>query len=301
MNDEAHRVIVGLFCKRRHLSCEAVAPALSDIICAVTAPYLLMIECLDELDANPTNGLLIKLIDRSYEAAAGALALISIGHLREAEILSRSVFESSVTTAFIVEKKPSERFAQFFRAYVRNERDQNNKWSKDIEVAPMEVRQNHQDRITQKNEAMDAYEQFIESYIAHCDVDHDQTKTWPGLIDRLTELDRRIDYRTVYAAMCSQSHHDAEDVLNYFFANSIVGADGLAKRIEREADTFSIFMVLFGVRWFAESIVKVCQHLDFPTVVAEGINSVKRITAELESTAPYLDTGGFPESWRSRM
>lgn len=301
MNEEARKVILGLFCDRRRLSPEAVPSGLADMICAVTAPYLLMIECLDGLGSDPTNGLCIKLIDRSYETAAGALALISIGHLREAEILSRSVFESSVTTAFIVKEMPSQRFAQFFRSYVRTEREQNLKWAREVEGAPIEVQKDHGSRIIQKNEAMDAYEQFIARYIAHCGIDPNKTTTWPGLIDRLTELGRRIDYRTVYAAMCSQSHHDAEDVLNHFFANSVVGAEEYAERMEREADTFSVFMVLFGLQWFVEAILAVCRHLKFQTVMAEGANSLTRITDELHAVAPYLDTGGFPENWLSKM
>ncbi|PEQ10306.1 hypothetical protein B2G71_23115 [Novosphingobium sp. PC22D] len=94
MNDEAHNFILEFFCKRRRLSESAVPRGLADMICAVTAPYLLMIECLDALDSDPSSGLLIKLIDRAYETAAGSLALFAIGHLREAEILSCSVYES---------------------------------------------------------------------------------------------------------------------------------------------------------------------------------------------------------------
>jgi hypothetical protein len=274
---------------------------LADMICAVTAPYLLMIECLDELGSDPTNGLLIKLIDRSYETAAGALALISIGHLREAEILSRSILESSVTTAFIVKEVPSQRFAQYFRSYLRTEREQNIKWSRDVERLPLKAKTDHHKRINQKNEAMDGYEQFIAVYIAHCGIDPNKTDAWPGLIDRLTKMGRRIDYRTVYKAMCSQSHHDAGDVLNHFYANSVKGAEGYAERMEREADTFSVFMVLFGLQWFVEAILAVCSHLKFPTVAAEGANSLKRITDELHAVAPHLDAGGFPENWLSKM
>ncbi|ATW02367.1 DUF5677 domain-containing protein [Sphingorhabdus sp. YGSMI21] len=297
MNEEAHKFILEHFCEQRSLSPKAIPAGLTDMICAVTAPYFLMIECLDELDSDPTQGLLIKLVSRSYEAAAGSLALAAIGHLREAETLSRSVYESSVTTTYIVQENPAKRFAQFFQYYVRQEREQNRKWSNDVEAEPPTVRKDHEKRISQKNEAMDAYEKFIDLFVEHCGIDLETAKNWPGLIDRLTALGRRIDYRTVYAAMCSQSHHDAEDVLNHFFANSVVGADDIAERMEREANIFSIFMVLFGLQSFVEAMLAVCRHLKFPTVVAEGTNSLKRITDELHVIAPHLDTGEFPENW----
>lgn len=297
MNDEAHNFILEFFCKRRCLAESAVPSGLADMICAVTAPYLLMIECLDALDSDPSSGLLIKLIDRAYETAAGSLALVAIGHLREAEILSRSVYESSATTSYIASETPSLRIAQFFLHYVREERDQNRKWAKDAEDAPLAVRQDHAERIRQKNEAMDTYEAFIDRFVAHCGVNSSQIRSWPVLIDRLSALGRRLDHRTVYAAMCSQSHHDAEDILNHFLANSVVGADGFAERMEREANTFSIFMLLFALRGFIEAIVAVCRHLGFSTVVAEGTISLKRISDELEFVAPHLDNGEFPRNW----
>ncbi len=295
---EAKKVIVNHFCERRGLSQDAISHGLADMICAVTAPYLLMIECLDQLDfSDPSSGLLVKLVDRAYETVAGSLSLIALGHLREAEILSRSVYESAVTTAFISKDNPPARLAQFFRAYVKTEREQNRKWANELEGLPTTIRQDHQERIDNKNISMDHYDQFIDRYIAECEIIPEEASKWPGLIDRLTALGRRIDYRTVYAAMCSQAHHDAEDVLNHFFANSIEGADHLAERMEREADIFSIFMVLFGLQWFVQATLDTCIHLKFPTAISESRKSLKRITGELEKVAPLLDKGEFPNGW----
>lgn len=301
MNEEAHNVILAYFCERRCLSPKAISSGLADMICAVTAPYLLIVECLDSLDSDPSNGLLVKLVHRAYETAAGSLALIAINHLREAEILARSVYESTATTAYIAKELPSLRLAQLFRAYVKEEREQNSKWAKDAEGASPEVWQEHDERIRVKNEAMDAYEQLIDIYISHCRVDPGKATKWPSLIDRLTALDRRIEYRTVYAAMCSQAHHDAEDVLNYFLAHSIEGIKGVSERMEREADAFSIFMVLFGLRSYMEAILAVCSHLKFPTVVVEGLISLKRVTDELQVVSPLLDSGEFPQNWIAKL
>jgi hypothetical protein len=165
-----------------------------------------MIECLHQLDPeDPAGGLLAKLIDRTYGAVAGAMALIALGHIRKAEILSRSVLESAATICFIVNETPPQRLAAFFSAYVRQERDQNRKWEKELPGLPEEVQAEHRSRIDQKSKALDHYERFIEAYIQHCGLDAGKVRDWPGLIDRLTELGRRIDYRTVYAAMCSQA------------------------------------------------------------------------------------------------
>ena len=106
MNKEAHEFILNVFCEQRGVSTAKVSQGLADTICAATKPYLLMVECLDQLDAeDPVGGLLVTLISRTYETSAACLVLIALGQLREAEILSRSVFESAATTDYIVRKE----------------------------------------------------------------------------------------------------------------------------------------------------------------------------------------------------
>ena len=298
MNEEASEAILEHFCKQRGLAVASLSEGAADAICATSAPYLLMIECLDQLEPNdPTGGLLAKLVDRAYGTAAGALALVSLGHVREAETLSRSILESSVTISYIVHQKPQMRLAQFFVAYVKQEREQNRKWELDLQTVPAGERGDHAARIRRKYDALDRYEQFVDLFATHCGLASRAMPGWPGLIDRLTELGRRIEYRTVYAAMCSQAHHDAEDILNFFMVNSVEGMFSLADRMEQETDTFSLFMLLFGLKWFVEATCAVGKHLGFPTVVAEGTVSRDELDRELHMITTHLDSGEFPRRW----
>ena len=298
MNEEAYRAILRIFGDRHGVPMSSMSKGLADTACATSAPYLLMIECLDQLDpTDPTGGLLITLLERTYMTAAGSLVLISHGHLREAEILSRSVLESAATISYIVREAPQERLARFFGAYVNQERDQNRKWKNDLEHAPPGIQQDHRLRIDRKNEALDGYEKIIDDLVSHFGIHMAKAKAWPTLVDRLTALGRRLEYRTVYAAMCSQAHHDAEDILNHFMANCHPDSDRLAARMEREADTFSIFMVLFGLRWFLEAVHDVCTSFNFPTVVVEARTSLERVHRELEMMTEHLDSGEFPKTW----
>ena len=298
MNRQAHEVILNLFCEQRGVSAATVSQGLADMICATTAPYLLMVECLDQLDADdPVGGLLVTLINRTYETASGSFVLIAHGHFREAEILSRSIFESAATIAYIVRKDPAKRLAQFFRAYVGQEREQNRKWKNDIDAVPPEVQRDHLSRIDNKNVALDGYEQLIDGFLRHCETSLEESDRWPKLIGRLSEIGRRLEYRTVYAAMCSQAHHDAEDVLNNFLVNSLEDDDGMAERMEREADSFSVLLVLFGLRWFVDATRSVGDWAKFPSVVTEASVSEQGINHELGLIASHLDSGGFPKSW----
>ena len=298
MNEEAYQAILSTFSDRHGVPPSSMSKGLADTACATSAPYLLMIECLDQLNSeDPTGGLLITLLERTYMTAAGSLVLISHGHLREAEILSRSVLESAATISYIVRESPQERLARFFGAYVSQEREQNQRWKNDLEGSPPEIQQDHRMRIDRKNEALDAYEKIIDELNSHFGIHMTNVNAWPTLVDRLSALDRRLEYRTVYAAMCSQAHHDAEDILNNFMANCHPDADRMAARTEREADTFSIFMVLFGLRWFLEAVHDVCSSFKFPTVIVQAKSSLGRLHRELEMMTKHLDSGEFPETW----
>ena len=100
--------------------------------------------------------------------------------------------------------------------------------------------------------------------------------------------------------MCSQAHHDAEDILNNLMVNSLEDDDGMAERLEQEADSFSIFLVLFGLRWFVEATRSVGAWARFPSVVSEAIVSEEWINRELGLIASHLESGGFPKSWIGR-
>jgi hypothetical protein len=298
VNEEARNVVLEHFCTTRGLRVTALADGLQDVTCAATVPYLLMIECLDQLDpTDPTGGLLAKLVDRTYGTVAGTLALVALGHRREAEILSRAALEGAVTLRYIAEKESELRLAQFFTAYVRQEREQNRKWKNDLHTIHPATQRDHLQRISQKEKALAGYENLVKQFAKHCAVDLQKLGSWPGLIERLTDLGRRIDYRTVYAAMCSQTHHDAEDILNHFIANSIETELDLSDRVEKEIDTFSIFMVLFGVKWFVEALCAVGRRLQLPTVMEQGNISLVRIDHEMFSIASALDADEFPGNW----
>ena len=166
-----------------------------------------------------------------------------------------------------------------------------------FEREPPDVQKDHRSRIDQKNLALEGYDRLIDGFLLHCGTSMEESDRWPKAIDRLSEIGRRLDYRTVYAAMSSQAHHDAEDILNNLWVNSLEDDDGMAERLEQETDSFSIFLVLFGLRWFVEATCSVGAWAGCPSVVSEAIAAEERINRELGLIASHLESGGFPKSW----
>ncbi len=75
---------------------------------------------------------------------------------------------------------------------------------------------------------------------------------WPSVFDRFKHIGKELTYRTVYAALCSQSHNDAEDLLNALVAGTVdEGRHWDRQMIEDEQ--FALYMVLLSLRSLIEA------------------------------------------------
>ena len=300
MNEQAQKAILKHFCNRHTIPQLVVNSVLGDIVCATAAPYLLMIECLDQLDpTNPAAGILVKLVDRTYRTAAGSLVLVRLSHVREAEVLARTVFESATTIAYIVHETPAERISTFFQRYVEQERLEIRKWRSELEGKPRRLRLAHLSRIEQKDMVLNSLDQTISKFRKFLHLPSGKSNHWPNVLERVTELgeENRLEYRMVYSAMCSQAHHDAEDILSHLVVNSSESKEEMTLRLEHETNLFSVFMVLFGLRWFVRATRATCDWLKFPTVIAEALVSEKRLERELEVVGESIELGLVPKHW----
>ena len=78
--------------------------------------------------------------------------------------------------------------------------------------------------------------------------------------DIYKKLDREIEYQTVFRAMCGQSHQNPEDLINSLLY-SITDNMDLEKLAKDEKHCFSIFICLWSMRYFLESML-LCLHLN---------------------------------------
>lgn len=302
MNEQPRKVILEHFCSTRHIPQLPVDSVLGDVICATSAPYYLLVECLDHLDpTNPAAGILVKMIDRIYQTSAGSLVLLRLSQVREAEVLARTVFESATTVAYIARETPEKRISSFFQRYIEKERAEIRRWRNELEGKPRQLELAHLTRIKRRESVLNTLEQTISEFRKYLQLPTSMSNHWPNVLERLTELgqENRLENRTVYSAMCSQAHHDAEDILSHFLVNSIESNDVMALRLENETNLFSVFMVLFALRWFVRSTKATCQWLKFPTVIAKALTSEERIERELEVVGESIELGIVPTHWAS--
>jgi len=299
-----NKPIIKDFLNKRGLSSDLLSSALKKTIVAISNPFFLlgenMIASGVENSSDPVDGLLITTTMREFNTVTGSLALIAIGHLQESEVLARSIVEGVTNTLYIISKDPVDEFLKFFHTYIKTERNHNELWKKSVENINVKEKTAHLKRIAKKDKALDEYESFLNIFSRHIGGIYPPTDEWcSNLYERFKTIGSEVEYRTIYAALCSQSHHDAEDILNKFIVGTAPESVNLSNRLEDETNMFSIFMALFGCRFFIRLVKSLGERYKLKSVILEAERSHKKITRELELVARCLDSGTFAKNWRS--
>lgn len=293
MKESAQKQIMEMFARVNHLDPTNIPVKVKGVIAYSAAPFYLFAECLEPSglsnSPNPIDGLLITLSTRMYNVVSGTLSLLALGRLQQAEILSRTVMESSLTLMYLAQADSGARLVQYFEHYVGQEREQNQKWQKELTELPDEWKFDHEARIKDKNEALDNMALYIEHFAEAIGVKFPSEKGFPNFIGICTALNKAIDYRTVYMAMCSQAHHDAEDILNDLIVGTSPNVSKLSAQLEKETNNFSIFLVMHAVRYYLECLGKIGARYKFSSVGQQTSKSHSVISG----LASEVSFGGF--------
>lgn len=234
---------------------------------------------------------------RNYEYCCGVFGVFLIGQFPSCEALCRTAIEGSVNLHYVSLGDSMNKQIAYFKHHLATERKQNQAWKRSIKESsyPDEAKAYHLQKITEKDESLDHYEYGLKTSLALCDVDFDAVDSkWPNAFDRFKEIGEEVGYRTVYAALCSQAHNDAEDILNKIMARITANVSGMEEAQWVEQYNFSLYLALTALDYHAlasamyiakfgidakeivelkhgitESIVKVMEH--GPRLVSENI------------------------------
>jgi hypothetical protein len=216
-----------------------------------------VIENLKELETDESWALLHAMNERCMEQQAACISLYSNKYFAPAEALCRTVVEAAVNLYYSSIGDSCTHVLTYFRSYIEMERKQNRSWLASVNASayPEEVKNTHRQRIQNKDVALNTYEHvlteaFSQIGIAYGDVGRD----WPSIFDRFKSINKEVEYRTVYAALCSQAHNDAEDLLNDF-VHGVRQIGGAHESQAAEDQNFSLYMVLTALSFLAEATV----------------------------------------------
>jgi len=293
MKESAQKHIVDLFARTNHLERKNIPVKVMGVIAHAAAPFYLFVECLAPSglpdSPNPIDGLLITLVKRMFDVVSGTVSLLVLGRPQQAEILSRTVMESALSLLYLAKADSGARLIQYFEHYIAQEREQNRKWQRELTALADERRADHNARISDKNEALDNMALFLERFAQTVGVKYPSERGYPNFLGICTALGKAIDYRTVYMAMCSQAHHDAEDILNDLIVGLAPNQEKQSAQLERETNNFSIFLVLHSIRYYLECLGSIGERYKFTSVEHQSSKSSSAVSTLLVE----VSSGGF--------
>jgi hypothetical protein len=207
---------------------------------------------IDELSQHTPWPSMHDMYKRNYEYCCGVVSVFLIGQFTSSEALCRTAIEGAVNLHYVSLGDSMDKQISYFKSYIQTERSQNIKWKEAVNNSdhPQTAKGEHYGRIIDKDSVLDLYEKTLKQSLALNGVDYDASNIrWPNIFDRFREIGKEVAYRTVYAALCSQTHNDAEDVLNSIMARIIEGVDGLEEAQFIEQYTFSLYLMLTAIEF----------------------------------------------------
>lgn len=275
--------LVAIFAMRHGVTIERFTPELaSGVYCLEHASNVLDEASHDDIERlvlDPTWGLLRTMVERERAYAAASLVVHASGLIASGEILARSVVEAAVNVLFVLNGDRLQRLYDYLLTYIATERSQNKTWDEAVGRGPAADRALHAAAIARKESALSVSEDFLRRFFDATGRTNLLEARWPSAFERFKDLGKEIAYRTVYAALCSQTHNDAEDLLNEFIIKS-VGNKKLIAQWETENIEFSKFSVLIGVQYHLEAVVAYARCF--------GLKSAYEALANLHALASRL-------------
>ncbi|MDZ8187199.1 MAG: DUF5677 domain-containing protein [Nostoc sp. ChiSLP02] len=241
----------------------------------------------DELNqVDPIWSLLLCMLERTFEYVQGAIVAYVTGSTAASEVISRTAIESAINLMFIlIDNRNGSRFTEYLAQYFNKEKKEINMWLKLTYNMTDDAKQIHLSKAIDKRNSLTALEQYINKALLEISLpttDKVANKT-VTIKEKFQFLGLELDYQTVYAALCSQTHSDAEDLLNYFVFVSI-GDQNLLDKVGLETINFSRLMVYFGVKYYimaAGSYAIRFGLTDALEILNEGSNIISQIMEKI--------------------
>jgi len=190
--------------------------------------------------------------ERNYDYCCGVLGCFLIAQFTASEALCRTAIEGAVNLHYTSLGDSLSKQISYFKNHIYTERKQNSNWKESIlkSSCDEELKQYHFEKIAEKEAAIKNYEEMLRDSLLLVQVSFDDiNEKWPSIFDRFREIDDEIGYRTVYAALCSQAHNDAEDALNKVYARVCASVEGLDEAHFIEQYNFSLYMALMAIKY----------------------------------------------------
>lgn len=281
-HEKTNSLFANEFCHRHSLALDSlVQPDLQVIeLLMQTAEGFsdgLAIAIRDELIAmeEPTWGIVRAMILRCFEHAEAGFVCLAAESVSTSEVVSRVILESALNVLYILDQERVCRLYDYLAGYVAQERTELDKWQKLADAMPAEELVIHEREIVRKKNAVDQLEGIVHTFASAASL-NGCPRPWPRIIERFRVLGKDVDYRLLYAAMCSQAHNDAEDLFNTFVQGNIAYfhtpevARVFATRQKGENLFFARLLLYRAIEYACQCVRRYGESYALPAITAVG-------------------------------
>lgn len=242
---------------------------------------------IDELAPQVAWTTMHKMYKRNYEYCCGAISCFLITQIQSSEVLCRTAVEASVNLHYISIDDSVGKQIAYFKNYFFTERKQNKNWKNSVKNSEITQpnKDGHYGLIDEKELALNWQEYALQESLKLEGVNFNESSLkWPNIFERFSKINDEIGYRTVYAALCSQAHSDAEDIINEIFSEVMPSEDIQAKHLYMQQYIFTQYMNLLALHYHIRASVMYLSkfNIDVTTLleVYEEVNDNVILVAE---------------------
>ena len=254
---ESMDILAREFIERRSISVdiELNPPLLKAIVFLERSDKLvreLSMNHIERLDDEVSWPSMFDMYERNYEYCAGALSLFILAQLPSCEALCRTAIEGAVNLEYVSIGDSMGKQIAYFKSYISTERNQNKTWREAVAKSSVSDQDKafHYNKIDDKEGALNQYEYMLKESLSLAGVNYvESDEKWPNIFERFRDTRKEVEYRTLYTALCSQAHNDAEDVLNSIMARVTANVEGMQEAHQVEQYLYSLFYTLSAIRY----------------------------------------------------
>ena len=229
---------------------------------------------------------------RNYEYCCGVLGSFLIAQFPSSEALCRTAIEGAVNLHYVSLGDSMGKQISYFKNHLATERKQNINWRRSVKDSEntQADKEHHYRRIDDKEKSLNSYETGLRESLALSGIDYESVDLkWPSIFDRFKEINDEVGYRTVYVALCSQAHNDAEDVLNKIMSRITANVSGMEEAQWVEQYNFSLYSLLTVIDYhIMASIMYIAKFDVLPKELIECRTSILTSIALVVEQGPRL-------------
>jgi hypothetical protein len=232
-------------------------------------------------EGEPTWAILWTMLDRVYEHAEGSVVTFLTGTWASTEIIVRAVIEAAVNVMYVLQENTQSRLIQYLTFDFDSSRRQLNR-GRDVSLRlkGQEAERLHL-AVDRGLSSVKAREELLNRVLTAEGFSSTREQGWPKQVSaRFQALGLEQDYCSIYAVLSSETHNDADSLVDYVIVQSFANPDSRVKQTQ-EFYNWIRYYVYFGLNCYMRAAEAYVAHYCLTSTSPLGPDQARRQIAAI--------------------